>query len=129
MTVRELQNRIQTNGVSPQNQPARVEKNRQPGFEQILSEKLAGSAPQVKFSAHALERLASRNIILTENDIHKLNNAVQTMEDKGGKDSLLMMGDLAFVVSVENRTVITVMDKNAGGDERIFTKIDSALIA
>ncbi|MCH8247836.1 MAG: hypothetical protein IH951_15735 [Bacteroidetes bacterium] len=40
----------------------------------------------------------------------------------------MLMGDLAFVVSVKNRTVITAMEKDPSASEKIFTNIDSALI-
>lgn len=96
-------------------------------FAKVLQDKIVKATHPVKFSAHAVERLSSRNIILNEQDMSKINNAVDSIKEKGGKDSLLVMGDLALVVSIENRTVITAMEKQNGND-KIFTNIDSALM-
>lgn len=96
-------------------------------FKEELQRKLP-RAESVKFSAHAAERLASRNIVLTERDLDRLNQAVIKMAEKGGKESLLVMGDLAFVVSVQNKTIITAMEQQPGSDAKVFTNIDSALI-
>ena len=46
---------------------------------------------------------------------------------KGSKESLILLRDLALVVSVNNRTVITAIDK-ARQKERVFTNIDSTVI-
>ena len=46
---------------------------------------------------------------------------------KGAKESLVMIDDVALVVSVKNRTVITAVDK-AQLKENVFTNIDSAVI-
>ena len=81
----------------------------------------------VKFSAHAAKRLESRHINLSENQQAKLNDAVNIAKDKGVKDSLILMNQLALVVNVRNRTVITAMDSTQmnGG---MFTNIDGAMI-
>ncbi len=128
MKVHELQHQIFIDKVSQQKQSQRLQKANQPAFDAVLKKKMATSAASVKFSQHAVERLASRDISLTKRDLGKLNDAVQTIAEKGGKDSLLLMRDLAFVVSVENRTVVTVLGKNQTGNDRVFTNIDSALI-
>ena len=122
-----LQARIQ----SPDSQPGHpVGRNRgieKHLFRDLLAQKLAPGNTGVKFSAHAVERLSERNISLSENELVRLNSAVEKVEEKGGRDALLMMGNLAFVVSVPNRTVVTAMEKLPGGD-KVFTNIDSALI-
>ena len=52
---------------------------------------------------------------------------MDSVAKKGGKESLIMQGDTAFVVSVANRTVITAMDrKNMAGS--VITNIDSAAV-
>jgi len=109
------------------NQSTQIRPGQGDPFAKVLEEKLVKATHPVKFSAHAVERLASRNIILNEQDMSKINSAVNSIQEKGGKDSLLVMGDLAFVVSVENRTVVTAMEKQNGSD-KIFTNIDSALL-
>jgi len=94
-------------------------------FARILDEKLP--AQGVKFSQHAQERLKARGITLSDNDIKKLEGAVNSVAQKGGKESLIMMGDAAYVVSVNNRTVVTAVDR-ASMQGNVFTKIDSAVI-
>ena len=105
-------------------QPASVVKDSE--FSQILDEKLQ-QGRQVKFSKHAEMRLKSRNIKLTEDDRAKLDNAVLKAEKKGVKDSLVLMNNMAFVVNVSNRTVITAVDSNELR-ENVFTNIDGAVI-
>lgn len=94
-------------------------------FQQVLSQTIN----DVKFSQHALQRLQTRNIKLGPSDLVKLNNAVDKAAQKGAKESLVFMSnqDLALVVSIKNKTVITAMDR-ASGQENIFTNIDSAVI-
>ena len=94
-------------------------------FAKVLDEKLPGQP--VRLSQHALERLKARGITLTESDMKKLAGAVDSVAQKGGKDSLIMMGDAALVVSVKNRTVVTAMDRQ-GMQGNVFTNIDSAVV-
>jgi flagellar operon protein len=81
----------------------------------------------VKFSQHAVDRMMSRGISFNNQDISKLNDAIQRAEGKGGKDTLVLMNDAALIVSVKNKTVVTVMDKNAL-KENVFTNIDSTIV-
>jgi len=94
-------------------------------FARVLDEKLPGQP--VRFSQHAQERLRSRGITLSEADMKQLEGAVDSVAQKGGKDSLIMMGDAALVVSVKNRTVVTAMDRQ-GMKGNVFTNIDSAVV-
>ena len=88
---------------------------------------LQKASRKVSFSNHALQRLESRQLDLSQEDLQKLDDAVDKMAQKGARESLIYMNDMAFVVSVANRTVITAMDgKSARGN--IFTNIDSAAI-
>lgn len=82
---------------------------------------------EIRFSAHAQLRLNERNIVMTPEDNQKLRVAMQKIRDSGGKESLVLMRDVAFLVSAPNRTVITAMDSNALKNH-VFTNIDSAVI-
>lgn len=93
-------------------------------FAQVLDQKLTGEP--VRLSQHAQERLRSRGITLTDADMKKLEGAVDSVAQKGGKESLILMGDAALVVSVKNRTVVTAMDRQ-GMKGNVFTNIDSAV--
>jgi flagellar operon protein len=81
----------------------------------------------VKFSNHAIERMNTRGINYSPDDISKLNDAVSRAAAKGSKDSLVLMNDSALIVSVKNKTVVTVMDKTAL-KENVFTNIDSTVV-
>ena len=94
-------------------------------FSKVLDAKLPSQG--VKFSQHAQDRLRARNITLTANDLANLEGAVNSVAQKGGKESLVMMGDSALVVSIKNRTVVTAMDR-AQMKGNVFTNIDSAVI-
>lgn len=94
-------------------------------FAKVLEQKLTGQP--VKLSLHAQERLRARGITLSETDLQQLAGAVDTVAQKGGKESLIMMKDAALVVSVKNRTVVTAMDR-AGMKGNVFTNIDSAVL-
>lgn len=101
--------------------------NTQNGFENILQETI-GKRQELKFSKHAELRLQARNINLTQAQKDKMQDAVSKAESKGVKDSLVLMDNLAFVVNVKNRTVITAVNSSEL-KENVFTNIDGAVIA
>jgi flagellar operon protein len=82
---------------------------------------------QLKVSGHARTRLESRNIQLDQNDWNRVLGGVQKAAAKGSKESLVMIDNVALVVSVKNKTVITAVDQDNLKDN-IFTNIDSAVI-
>lgn len=82
---------------------------------------------KLRFSKHADERLNTRNISLTDEQMSRLNDGMKKAGEKGINESLVLMDNLAFIVNVKNNTVITAMD-SSNTDERIFTKIDGAVI-
>ncbi|HEX3047301.1 MAG TPA: flagellar biosynthesis protein, partial [Bacillota bacterium] len=56
-----------------------------------------------------------------------LRDAVNKAEAKGARESLILMDQMALVVSIKNRTVITAVD-NESLKDNVFTNIDSAVI-
>jgi len=94
-------------------------------FRQALQE--ARGSQQVIFSAHARERIESRRISLDSHDMHRIEEVMDKVQAKGSRSSLLMLGEVALVASVTNRTIITAVD-GAEAREHIFTDIDSAVI-
>ncbi|MBE5890547.1 MAG: flagellar protein [Lachnospiraceae bacterium] len=100
-------------------------------FESVLKQQLFGIEPtstsNIKFSKHAENRLAERNITLTEEQTVRLEDGVNQADEKGIKDSLVLVDSLAFIVNVPNRTVVTAMDQ-AETQSNIFTNIDGAVI-
>lgn len=95
-------------------------------FETIFQEQLAEQSG-IKFSAHALKRLETRQISLGNQEMALLKDAVNKAEAKGAKESLILMDRMALVVSIKNRTVITAVDE-ASLKDNVFTNIDSAVI-
>lgn len=102
-------------------------KTQTPAEARNLTAAKAGEAPQLKFSNHAIERMQSRGISYSAQDLTRLGEAVQKAAAKGSKDTLVLMDQSALIVSVKNNTVVTVMDKNAL-KENVFTNIDSTIV-
>lgn len=94
-------------------------------FSAILNQKLTDSR-DVKISKHAAMRLESRNINLNGEQIERLKTAVDKASGKGIRDSLVVLDDLALVVNVPNRTVITASNQSEL-KENVFTNIDGAV--
>ena len=93
-------------------------------FGDILKQKTYESA-DVKFSKHANQRLESRNITLSQNQMTRLNQGVDRARNKNINEPLVMMDDLAFIVNVKNNTVVTAFE---GSEDSVFTNIDGAVI-
>ncbi len=95
-------------------------------FSEILKSKQnVSDVCELKFSKHANERLASRNIDLTDEQLERLEIGAKKAEEKGINESLVMVDNLAFIVSIKNNTVITAVND---GEDKIFTNIDGAVI-
>ena len=98
-------------------------------FDKILKEKSEKiQLGELKFSKHAGLRLEERNISLTEEQLNRLKEATKKADEKGIKESLMIMDDMAFIVNVRNNTVITAMEQKDNG-ENVYTNIDGAVIA
>lgn len=95
-------------------------------FENILNSTQEKSVENLKFSKHANERLANRNINLSAEQIERLENGTTKAREKGIQESLVMVDDLAFIVNIKNNTVITAMNDKT---DSIFTNIDGAVIS
>ncbi|MGG4496764.1 TIGR02530 family flagellar biosynthesis protein [Brevibacillus reuszeri] len=98
-------------------------------FQQFLTESLgqtAKTAP-LSFSQHAVNRLQERGISLEAPQLERLESAVQKAAAKGAQESLILMDNVAYVVSIVNRKIITAVDDGSLKDN-VFTNIDSAII-
>lgn len=96
-------------------------------FSSILNQKLQ-EARDVKMSKHAMLRLEARNINLDANQVERLKNAVDKAQAKGVRDTLVVVDNVAFVVNVNARTVITAVNQSEL-KENVFTNIDGAVFA
>lgn len=102
----------------------REDSDMQRSFREILNEK-AAQTTDVRFSKHANQRLESRNITLSKEQMERLNYGVSRARDKSINESLVMMDDLAFIVNVKNNTVVTALEQD---EDSVFTNIDGAVI-
>lgn len=98
-------------------------------FEQILNQRAQmGRKPgELKFSKHAVNRLAERNLSLSDQQLARLEEGTDKASGKGIKEPLVLIDDMAFIVSTGSRTVITAMGSD-NTEENIFTNIDGAVI-
>ena len=96
-------------------------------FEEIWKEKTENLDEGLRFSKHATNRLADRSITLSNNQLDRLTEGARKAGEKGIRESLVMVDQLAFIVNVPNHTVITAMDQTET-NENIFTNIDGAVI-
>ncbi|MBR3600042.1 MAG: flagellar protein [Lachnospiraceae bacterium] len=98
-------------------------------FQEIFNQQVTASKVHeetVKFSKHANERLESRKINLSTEQMSRLNEGVSKARDKSINDSLVMMDDLAFIVNIKNNIVVTALESN--DESNVFTNIDGAVI-
>lgn len=122
LSIEQLQDQYLNPGKAPVNNKTKEGMS----FQDILTSK-SGSANEVKFSKHAANRLSSRNIELTDNQMTRLNEGTLKAQEKGIKESLVLVDSLAFIVNVPSNTVVTAMNQNET-NENIFTNIDGAVI-
>ncbi len=94
-------------------------------FQEILNNTQSGKTEGLKFSKHANQRLATRNINLSAEQMERLENGTTKAREKGIRESLVMVDNMAFIVNVRNNTVITAVGDSA---DAIFTNIDGAVI-
>lgn len=109
-----------------------LKKGSLPGeFDEVLKGKIdekqsAKELNEIQLSSHAVKRMKERNLEMDTNEYFKLKKAINTLKNKGGRDSLVITDKAAYIVDVNNNKVVTAIDK-AKMSENVFTKIDSTL--
>ena len=121
---------IRRQQVVGQTPPAEGIQKQQPpkgnvSFNDVL--KQISEKESVKFSKHAMNRLSERDIHLTDEELRKINSAVNQAEGKGIRDALILMDDKVFIANVKSRTIVTAADEKHLKDN-VFTNIDGAVI-
>lgn len=96
-------------------------------FGDILGRMQYEATGELRFSKHATDRLATRDITLDDTQLNRLQEGVAKAGMKGIKESLMIMDKLAFIVNVPSGTVVTALDSNLS-NEQVFTNIDGAVI-
>ena len=93
-------------------------------FAEVLGARLGD---ELRFSAHARARLASREIPLSDSEHERLARAASEAAKHGAREALLVMGGMGFIVSVPNRTVITALD-DSRMEAGVITGIDATVM-
>ncbi|MCH9023746.1 MAG: flagellar protein [candidate division Zixibacteria bacterium] len=114
----EIANR--TGGLKPQS------KSNRESFNEVFKAELNGG-DSIQFSKHAEARIYSRGIKMDAETVGRLVKAIEKAGEKGARETLILDKDSAYVVSVKNKTVITVFDKDSLR-QGVVTAIDSAVI-
>ena len=79
----------------------------------------------INLSNHAVKRLEQRGIELDEDDMTKIEEAFETLDNKGAENSLIIYNDLSIIASITNRTIITA---SLSDEMQEVTNIDSAIL-
>ncbi len=130
---------IYSNGINPnlvqqlQSKPVNnvYTKNEQPttSFSDVLNQTLNSTLNQpqgtIEFSKHAQLRLNNRNITLSDTQMERIEKGMDQAREKGIKDSLVLVDNVALIVNVKNNVVVTAVDESK---DKIFTNIDGAII-
>jgi flagellar operon protein len=95
-------------------------------FSKVLEKEL-NRRPPLEFSAHAQTRLLQSQIHLTNHQMDRVEKGVGQAAQKGAKDSLILVDNMALLVNVPKNIVITAID-GARMQDNVFTQIDSAVI-
>lgn len=85
------------------------------------------SLPKLKFSNHAVDRMQARGVRFSPEEMGKIEKAAAKAAAKGSKECLLITDQAAMIVSLKDKTVVTVMDKNNLKDN-VFTNIDATVM-
>lgn len=78
-------------------------------------------------SKHAETRLQDRGITIAEATWSKIEHALERARVKGVRDAVVVTNEATLVVSAENNSVITALDR-AAAEEHIFTNINGTII-
>lgn len=93
-------------------------------FKKVLDE-TKNTRSTIKISNHAEERMIQRGISLHEQDMKLISQGMDKLKEKGARESLVLYKDMAFIASINNKTIITVMGNK---EMEIVTNIDSAML-
>lgn len=95
-------------------------------FQKVLTERLA-SRQSLAFSKHAAERIEERSIDVSDENLGRLQEGIALAQEKGLDQTLIIVDNSAFIVSVRNGTVVTAL----GGSDlagSVITNISGTVI-
>jgi flagellar operon protein len=99
-------------------------KSNETSFKDVLNQTLDKNS-EYTLSKHAAERL--KEIGFSENDMKNIGKGFELAEGKGAKNSVMVYKDVALIASIENKTVITAVEKSRA-ESNVFTNVDSVVI-
>lgn len=85
------------------------------------------SNESLAISKHAKQRLEQRGININQARWEQIGEKVMEAKRMGVKESLVLLEDVALIVSTKNNTVITAMDRNEATTQ-IFTNINGTIL-
>lgn len=117
-----MNNYIHPLGKQFSKQPVMKQMEKEPNpFKEVLSK-----VSQVKISKHAQVRMAERKIEITEEKWEQIGKKMNEAKIKGVTDALVVVDDVALVVSTKNNTIVTALHTNEATD-KIFTNINGTI--
>lgn len=120
-------NRIESQLIANNNNKNNINKNNnRKTFDQVFND-LEKNKNSIKFSKHATQRLNSRKIDISKEEITRLESAFDKAEKNGVKDALILMDNKAFIANVKSKTIVTTVEKESL-KQNVFTNIDGAVI-
>lgn len=111
---------------TPLGQPVQGPPSGSPTFRDTLA--AAADERSLQFSEHAARRVEQRQIPIDGEQLDRLSKAMDTLSQRGSRQSLVMLDQYAYVVHVPSHTVVTAVEPDQS-KERVFTQIDSVVIA
>jgi len=112
------------NPINGNNQRINPASENQVSFNDVFQGKL-NEARELQFSKHAALRLNGRDINLSQEQLQRVAGGVQEARQKGIKDSLVLVDNVALLVNVPSSTVVTAINQS---NQNIFTNIDGTVI-
>lgn len=94
-------------------------------FKDVLNKTLLDKNSGYTLSKHAAERI--NEIGFSQNDMENIEKGFKLAEEKGAKNSVMVYKNVALIASIENKTVITAVDKDRA-ESNVFTNVDSVVL-
>ena len=113
-------------GLYPPSTSTQIKNEPSVAFADVLRSTIEKNS-EVNFSNHAIKRAVDHNMDITDDELNRLNEGVRLASEKNLDDTLILVGEKAFVVSVKNNTVITTVNNNSI-QGNVFTNINGAVI-
>lgn len=85
------------------------------------------AADGLTFSKHLNDRINRRNLDMSPEKRARLSDAVDRVADKGARDSVVLLDNLALLVNVKSRTVVTAIETEKM-KHGVFTNIDAVVV-